>query len=136
MFLLERSMIWVVTDHRSTREVLVPLISAKGYKVAEIECGDEVLKRVRFQISALMVVDCGLPDSFELIAKVRSEPRSRSVPIVMFTRADEDLREKAILKGADAYVPKGSMDWAELLVEIRRFAGPPPASDETQSQNL
>ena len=78
-----------------------------------------------------MVVDCDLPDSFELIAKVRSQPRSQSVPIVMFTRADEDLREKSILKGADAYVPKGSMDWVELLTEIRRFAGPPPALDGT-----
>ena len=123
-------MIWVVTDDRSTRELLIPLIIAKGYQVAAIECGDALLKRIQFQVSTLMVVDCGLPDSFELIAKVRSEPRSQSVPIVMFTRADEDLREKAILKGADAYVPKGSMDWAELLVEIRRFAGAPPAADK------
>ena len=105
-------MIWIVTDHRSTRELLIPLIIAKGYQVAAIECGDELLKRIQFQMPVLMVVDCGLPDSFDLIAKVRNEPRSRSVPIVMFTRADEDLREKAILKGADAYVPKGSMDWA------------------------
>src|ERR1700677_1182467 len=124
-------MIWVVTDHHSTRELLVPLINAKGYKAADIECGDEVLKRIQFQMPVLVVVDCGLPDSFELIAKVRGGARSRSVPIVMFTRADEDLREKAILKGADAFIPKGSMDWAELLVEIRRFAGPPPALDET-----
>jgi CheY-like chemotaxis protein len=120
-------MILVVTDHRRTREILAPLVAAKGYKVAEIECGDELLKRVRFQVPSLVVLDCGMPDSFEMIAKVRAEPRTFSIPVIMFTNASEDLREKALLKGADAYVPKGSLDWAELLAEIQRFAGPPPA---------
>jgi len=124
-------MIWIVTDHRRTREVLAPLVIAQGYKVAEIDCGDEVLKRIRFQLPSLVVADCGLPNSFELIAKIRAEPRSRSIPVIMFTIATEDLKEKALLKGADAYVPKGSLDWIELLTEIGRFVGPPSNRNRT-----
>jgi CheY-like chemotaxis protein len=127
--LWEILVILIVTDHQKTRQVLPPLVAARGYRVAGIECGDELLKRVRFQVPSLVVLDCALPDSFEMIAKVRSDPRAVSVPVIMFTNASEDLREKALLKGADAYVPKGSLDWAELLVEVQRLAGPPPAGD-------
>ena len=123
-------MIWVVSDHRETRDALVPLIATMRYEVAGIECGDEVIKRSRFQIAGLIIVDCGLPDSFELIAKVRSDPRSATTPIVMFSIDSQNLKEKALLKGADAYVPKGSLDWAELMEEVRRFAGPPSSTHE------
>ena len=123
-------MIWVVSDHQETRDALVPLIAAIQYQVAAIDCGDEVVKRLRFQITSLIIVDCGLPDSFHLIAKIRSHPRSATTPIVMFSTDSQDLKEKALLRGADAYVPKGSLDWAELLDEVRRFAGPPSSTHE------
>jgi CheY-like chemotaxis protein len=123
-------MICIVTDHTETRELLVPLIATKGYETAGIECGDEVIKRMRFRPVSLVVIDCGLPDSFELIQKIRAESKGRSVPVVLFTRADEDLQEKAMLKGADAYVPKGSLDWVELLSEIQRFAGSPADNEQ------
>jgi CheY-like chemotaxis protein len=118
-------MIWVVTSHAQTREALVPLVAAKGYEVAGVECGDEVVKRARFRKPTLVIIDCALPDSFDLLARIRAEPVARETPLVMFSIDDDDVREKALLKGADAYVPKGSLDWAELLMEIHRYAGPP-----------
>jgi DNA-binding response OmpR family regulator len=119
-------MILVVASHLETRDALVPLIAAKGYKVAAVDCGDEVLKRLRFQTPSLVVLDCGVSDSFELLADIRTKARVPSVPVVMFSADDQNLKQKALVKGADAYVPKGSLDWAELLAEIKRFAGPPP----------
>jgi len=117
-------MIWVVTDHQATNESLVPLIAAKGYPVAYIECGDEVHKRMQFQSPKVVVIDCGMPDSFETLAKIRSEQKTRATPVIMFSQADEDLKQKALLRGADSYVGKGSLDWLELLAEIARLAGP------------
>lgn len=119
-------MIWVVTNHHGTRQSLVPLIAARGYQVVELDCGGEVVKRVRFQTPALIIIDCGVTDSFEMLSTIRGEARSRPIPIVMFSIDDQDLKDRALLAGADAYVPKGSLDWAELLVEIVRFAGSPP----------
>jgi CheY-like chemotaxis protein len=118
-------MILVATSHAETREAIVPLIADEGYEVAGVECGDEVVRRARFRRPALVIIDCGLPDSFNLLARIRGEPTARQTPLVMFSIDDEDAREKALLTGADAYVPKGSLDWAELLLEIRRYAGPP-----------
>jgi CheY-like chemotaxis protein len=120
-------MIWIFSDNAQTRQSLVPLIAARGYPVNVHECGDEVQAFLRVKIPLLVIIDCGMPDSFKVLAHIRAEPRSRSVAVVMFSIADEDLREEALLRGADAYVPKGSLDWAELLVEVVRFAGRPPA---------
>lgn len=121
-------MIWVVTDHHGTKQALVPLIAAKGYEVSELDCGGEVVKRLRFQAPALIIIDCGVADAFDTLNTVRGEPRARPIPVVMFSVDDQNLKEKALLAGADAYVPKGSLDWAELLVEVMRFAGPPPSA--------
>lgn len=118
-------MIWVVTNHPGTRQSLMPLIAAKGYPVEEFDCGDEVLRRVRFQTVALIIIDCGIMGSFDMLKAIRGEPQSRTIPVVMFSIDDQNLKDKALLAGADAYVPKGSLDWAELLVEVVRFAGPP-----------
>ena len=118
-------MLWVVTDHAETRTSLVPLIASKQYEVAEIECGDEVRKRIQFQAPTLVIIDCAMPDSFDMLAIIRAQPRQKPIPIIMFSKDDEHLKEKALLQGANAYVPKGSMDWAELLLEVVRFAGPP-----------
>lgn len=118
-------MIWVVTSHHGTRQTLVPLIAGKGYDVLEIDCGDELLRRVRFQTPTLIIIDCAFPDSFDMLGTIRGAG-APSIPVVMFSIDDENLKERALLSGADAYVPKGSLDWVELLADVVRFAGPPP----------
>lgn len=120
-------MILVVASHQETREALTPLVASRGYPVDAIECGDELLKRLRFQRPSLVIIDCGLKDSFKMLKSVRAEPVAAATPVVMFSVNDENLREKALLQGADAYVPKGSLDWIELMAEIERFVGPPTA---------
>ena len=118
-------MIWVVTNHHVTRQSLATLILSKGYAVAELECGDEVLRRIRTQMPAIIVLDCGVTDSFDMLKCIRNDPRACTVPVIMFSIDDQNLKDKALLAGANAYVPKGSLDWAELLTEVIRFAGPP-----------
>ena len=126
-------MIWVVTNHHETRSALVPLIAGRGYAAVEVECGEEVVKRLRFQSPVLIIIDCGMPDSFETLVTIRHEQRSRTIPVLMFSTADEDLKDKALLMGADGYVGKGSMDWIELLTEVVRLAGPPSTQSDRPS---
>ena len=38
------------------------------------------------------------------------------------------------VRGADAFVLKGSLDWADLLTEIERFVGPPPGVPDDQRE--
>ncbi len=116
-------MIWIVTDHHETRKSLPKLIAEKGYPIREMDCGDEIHRSLQFQSPSLIIVDCGLPNSFETIKAVRKEHAARSIPVVMFSVNDENLKQQALLAGADGYIPKGSLDWAELLTEVVRYAG-------------
>jgi DNA-binding response OmpR family regulator len=118
-------MVLLVAGHPETRDALTPLISANGFEVKALDCDDAVIPFVQFQKPSIVILDCGLHHSFRLMEHIRSEPRVCTTPVIMFSVDDENVREKALLKGADAYVPKGSLDWAELLTEISRFAGPP-----------
>jgi CheY-like chemotaxis protein len=118
-------MILVIASHAPTRLSLVSLIASSGYAAQAADCDDDVLQRLTFRKALAVVLDCGLADSFELLARIRAEPRAAATPVVMFSIDDENVREKAMLRGADAYVPRGSLDWADLLAEVQRFAGPP-----------
>jgi two-component system KDP operon response regulator KdpE len=115
-------MIWVVTDQNSIHQTLAPLITAKGYSVMNIASADEVYKRIRFQSPSLVIIDCGMPDCFEMLELIRKEIRLRPVPVIVLGADSE--REKALLMGADAFVSKGSLDLAQVLFEISRLAEP------------
>ena len=117
-------MIWVVTDDHAARAALAGLIAAKGYTVGELECGGDLVQRARFRPPSLIILDCAFLDSFGMLKAIRTDAATRAVPVIMFSVDDQDLRDKALLAGADAYVPKGSMDWAELLIEVSRYANP------------
>ncbi len=118
-------MIWLLTDNTATRSSLVPLIRGKGFQVSDTECDVNAAQRAKFSPPTLFIIDCGMIDSFKTLQELRSDPYTQSIPVVMFNIDDKDLRQEALLRGANAYVGKGPMDWAELLTEIARLAGPP-----------
>jgi len=119
-------MIWIVSDHKPTADALLPLIADRGYQVMHVACDEDVRKRIRFATPILVIIDCGFPGSFDMLEIIRTEERGRHIPVVMYADDDPALLEKAHLKGADACVPKKSLDWESLFREIVRFAGPPP----------
>jgi DNA-binding response OmpR family regulator len=121
-------MILLVVNHEATHTALVPLIEAKGFKAFPAQCGEEALHCVRTFRPRLIILDCGLPDSFEIMSAIRKEKPGQHTPIVMFSRGDPEIRQKALQSGADGFVAKGSLDWANLLDEIVRFVGPPGIS--------
>jgi CheY-like chemotaxis protein len=122
-------MIWIVTDEPLTKDELLPLVKERGYEAAHVDCVEDVRKRAKFARPALLIIDCGVRDSFALVTAMREEPLTRDIPLVMFTTSNDAFREEAISRGADAFVLKRSLDWAELLEEIERLAGPAPGLD-------
>src|SRR4051794_36369303 len=121
-------MIWVVADHPPTKVELVPLVQGKGYEAAHIDCVDDVPKRAKFRRPALLIIDCSVKGSFDLISIMREDPFTKQIPLIMFATSNEDFREEAMRRGAEAFVLKRSLDWGELLPEIQRLAGPPPGA--------
>jgi len=116
-------------------QALVSLVTATGYAVDAADCSDSVLQRLRFRKPSLVVLDCGLADSFELLTRIRAEPRVAATPVVMFSIDDEDVREKAMLRGADGYVPKDRMSSCSTQPRRGPRCRKPPGSHDAPSRS-
>jgi len=103
--------ILVVDDEPAIRLLVQRALQHKGYQVETAADGQEALDRVRARPPDLLLLDAMLPKvhGFEVARKVRSDPVTRLVPIVIMTavyrgwRFAKDARESY---GAEDYVEK------------------------------
>jgi CheY-like chemotaxis protein len=101
----------VVDDEPEIRLLLERTLKAKGFAVETAADGEEGLARIVEGLPDLVLLDAMLPKihGFEVCRKVRSDPRTRSVPIIIMTaiyrgwRFAQDAREAY---GAEDYVEK------------------------------
>jgi DNA-binding response OmpR family regulator len=72
----------------------------------------------------VIVLDVMMPgmDGMEVLRRVRTDPRTCNVPVVMFSAvSDPAYRQSALQKGADDYVIKGS-EFNELRYRVERLS--------------
>ncbi len=101
----------VVDDEPAIRLLAQRALQHKGYAVEVAADGQEALDKVRAHPPDLLLLDAMLPKvhGFEVARRVRSDPASRQVPIVIMTavyrgwRFAEDARQSY---GAEDYVEK------------------------------
>jgi DNA-binding response OmpR family regulator len=101
----------VVDDEPAIRLLAQRALQHKGYAVEVAADGQEALDRIRARPPDLLLLDAMLPKvhGFEVARKVRSDPATRQVPIMIMTavyrgwRFAEDARQSY---GAEDYVEK------------------------------
>lgn len=83
--------ILVVDDEPSMRFLLRVILEPEGYAVVEAKHGAEALERVRERRPDLVVTDLTMPvmSGTELIAGLRADPETASIPIVVISGDDE-----------------------------------------------
>ena len=122
--------ILVVEDQDSIRRMIEALVQARGYKVTAASSGVKALDVASVEPPDLVLLDLTMPgqfDGFEVCRRLRAEPATRTIPIIVITAMDDDAsRTRATEAGANAYYTKPFSPIA-LLKEIERF-GPPPSS--------
>jgi two-component system chemotaxis response regulator CheY len=101
----------LVTDDSATmRQIIKGQLRKAGYKeVGEAEDGAHALDELRDGEYNFLVTDWNMPhmDGLELIKRLRSEARFKSLPIlVVTTRGGKDDVVTAIKQGANNYVVK------------------------------
>ncbi len=99
----------IADDNSDVREYLRHLLSGQ-YEVTAVSNGEEVLELLRTKpLPDLVLTDVMMPivDGFQLVARLREDPRTRHVPIIMLSaRAGEEARVDGFHSGADDYVVK------------------------------
>ena len=111
----------VVEDEPAQREVLAYNLEAEGFRVEMAENGDEAL--VIFEESApdIVVLDWMLPgvSGIEICRRLKSNPASRGVPIIMLSARSEEVdRVRGLETGADDYVVK-PYSLVELMARVK-----------------
>ena len=114
--------ILVVEDQEDNRQILRDLLAAH-YAVTEAENGEEALAAVARERPDLILMDIQMPimDGYEATRRIKADPATRSIPIMVVTSyALSGDEEKARTAGCDAYVTKPYSP-RQLLAKIREF---------------
>jgi len=116
--------ILVVDDSITTRTMEKSLFEAAGYRVQTASDGAEAWAVLKSEPFDLVVSDVDMPrvNGFDLTARIRSDPRLASLPVVLVTALESrEDKERGIEVGANAYVIKSGFDQSKLLEIIRRL---------------
>ena len=120
--------ILVCEDQDSIRKMIEALVHARGYDVIAVASGAKALDTALTSPPDLVLMDLMLPgqyDGFEVCRRLRAEPSTRTIPVVIISAlADDESRAKALAAGASAYYTKPFSPIA-LLKEIERLKAQP-----------
>ena len=112
--------ILVVDDTPSNIKVLEALLAPRGYTIVRAGSGAEGLEKVQTERPDLVLLDVVMPDmdGYEVCRRVREEPSTRALPVVLITASAEQERVAGIEAGADDFLRK-PINQAELLARVR-----------------
>ena len=106
---MAKEKVLVVDDEEDILELVRYNLNKDGYKITCALTGEEALKKARSENYDLIILDLMLPgiDGLEVTRKLKDEPKTRDVPVVMLTAKGEESDVVAGLElGADDYVTK------------------------------
>lgn len=115
------SKILVVDDVAQNVKLLNDLLSRKGYTVLKAFSGPEALVQLEKGQPDLILLDVMMPEmsGYEVCQKVRENPSTTLLPVIMVTALDPRTeRVKGIEAGADDFISK-PVNMAELLARVR-----------------
>ncbi|MER5884885.1 SpoIIE family protein phosphatase [Streptomyces sp. NPDC001941] len=113
--------ILVADDNADMRGYLTRILTGAGYQVTTVTDGADALRAVRRESPDLVVSDVMMPrlDGLELVARLRADTRTASVPVLLLSaRAGQDASIEGLRAGADDYLVK-PFAAAELLARVR-----------------
>ena len=134
-----RQSVLVVEDDDDIRELVSYNLLKEGYQVAGVASGEEALATVETKPPDLMLLDLMLPglDGLRICRKLKSDPLTESLPIIMLTAKGEEADVVAGLNmGADDYISKPfspKVLLARVQAVLRRASGGEEEEDEEEN---
>jgi twitching motility two-component system response regulator PilG len=106
---MQKKRILIVEDEESLLKLETILLTVKGFEVVGVLSGNDALKKISDETFDLILLDIMLPDidGFDVCSRIKSDPRTAGIPIVMLTaKKTPDDHERGAVCGASAYLTK------------------------------
>ena len=118
----EQTLVMLVDDSKMVRVKSSRLLASHGFQVVTAVDGVDALKQLETCCPDLLITDVDMPalDGFGLVNALRGNPRTRHIPLVMITSAEDRHREEALRIGVGLVMGK-PYDEAALIAHIRSF---------------
>jgi len=111
----------LVDDHQHNLELLLAYLEDLGCELRTAADGTEALAQVASKAPDIILLDIMMPrmSGFQVCSKLKKDPATRDIPIVMVTALNEvaDV-ERAVECGADDFVTK-PVNKLELVTRVR-----------------
>jgi signal transduction histidine kinase len=112
--------ILVVDDVLINIKVLLEILTEAGYKVAVAKNGKSALEKIEEVMPSLILLDVMMPvmDGFETCRILKSNPKTKDIPIIFMTALSESINKvKGLKLGAVDYITK-PFEHEEVLARI------------------
>lgn len=117
--------ILLVEDEPNIVVSLTFLFERAGFTVATEQNGHKALEIALYEPPDALVLDVMLPglDGFEVLRRLRADPRGKSLPVLMLTaKGQREDRENAVKFGADMFITKPFSN-TEVLKAMEKLTG-------------
>ena len=129
------SSVLVVDDLEANGRLMERLLSRDGYRLRIAHDGQEALEAVAQEQPDVILMDVLMPklDGFEACRRIKDDPATRLIPVVLVTAlADTDSRIKGLEVGADDFISKPFSE-PELRARVRSLLRIKHYTDELDS---
>jgi PleD family two-component response regulator len=123
--LFQRKKILIVDDEPRVLKVLNKMLSLHGYQIEEALDGFEAGVKIMSFKPELLILDLYMSgmDGFELCKRIKSNPNTSHIKIIVYTGFDSEENKDRIMKaGAEGYLVK-PVDESILLQNIEDLLG-------------
>lgn len=128
----------IVDDSETNCRVLEALLYSLEVETTTALGGHEALAKLAAEPFDVVLLDVMMPDldGFEVCRRIKSDPRTQLVPVVLVTALDDrENRLRGIESGADDFITK-PVDRLELLARMRNFLHTRALIDQVQRYRL
>ncbi|MEO8069934.1 MAG: response regulator [Acidobacteriota bacterium] len=115
--------ILIVDDSSQNRALFEVMLEPEGFEVLSAASGEEALAMVARQPPDLILLDVVMPgiDGYEVADRLKNDPATRHIPIIMITALDNGAARLLGLSAGVENFLTSPVDRAELCVRVRNL---------------
>ena len=119
-----RRTVVVIDDDPLDLDLLEAVLAPEGYTVVRAASGEEGVRLVRHEHPLVVLLDLRMPDmdGFEVAERLRADPDTANVPIIVLTHMEMTRADRDRLAGRISHLAqKGHLDRAALVELVARL---------------